>query len=41
MHKTLTNLIDIKKEINLKKDSSHEVKVIAISKTFKMEKICH
>tara|TARA_B100000003_G_C10895548_1_gene357004 strand:- start:488 stop:1141 length:654 start_codon:yes stop_codon:yes gene_type:complete len=39
MHKTLTNLIDIKKEINSKKNSSHEVNVIAISKTFKMEKI--
>ena len=38
MHKTLTNLIDIKKEIN-SKNSSHEVNVIAISKTFKMEKI--
>ena len=40
MHKNVTNLIEIKKEINLKKlDPVNEVKVIAISKTFSMEKI--
>ena len=40
MHKNVTNLIDIKKEINLKKrDSLPDPKVIAVSKTFTMEKI--
>ena len=40
MHKNVINLIEIKKEINLKKlDPVNEVKVIAISKTFSMEKI--
>ena len=40
MHKNVTNLIDIKKEINLKKrDSLPDPKVIAVSKTFSMEKI--
>tara|TARA_Y100000591_G_C21718518_1_gene637431 strand:- start:386 stop:1042 length:657 start_codon:yes stop_codon:yes gene_type:complete len=40
MHKSVVNLIDIKKEINLKKqDSVGEVKIIAVSKTFPMEKI--
>ena len=40
MHKTITNLIDIKKEINLKKkDSLPDPKIIAVSKTFSMEKI--
>ena len=40
MHKIINNLIEIKKEINLKKlDPVNEVKVIAISKTFSMEKI--
>jgi hypothetical protein len=40
MHKNIINLIDIKKEINLKKKtSSPEVKIIAVSKTFKMENI--
>ena len=40
MHKNITNLIDIKKEINLKKrDSLPDPKVIAVSKTFSMEKI--
>ncbi len=40
MHKNLVNLIDIKKEINLKKKASiDDVKVIAVSKTFAMEKI--
>ncbi|MFL2851489.1 MAG: YggS family pyridoxal phosphate-dependent enzyme [Candidatus Pelagibacter sp.] len=40
MHKNVINLIDIKKEINLKKpDSVNEVKVIAVSKTFTMENI--
>ena len=40
MHKNIINLIDIKKEINLKKKTSGpEVKIIAVSKTFKMENI--
>ena len=40
MHKNISNLIDIKKEINLKKrDSLPDPKVIAVSKTFSMEKI--
>ncbi len=40
MHKNLANLIDIKKEINLKKKVSvSDVKVIAVSKTFSMENI--
>tara|TARA_B100001121_G_C18456467_1_gene511096 strand:+ start:34 stop:690 length:657 start_codon:yes stop_codon:yes gene_type:complete len=40
MHKSVANLIDIKKEINLKNlDSISKVKVIAVSKTFSMENI--
>ena len=40
MHKNLINLIDIKKEINLKNpDLNSEVKIIAVSKTFKIEDI--
>ena len=40
MHKNLINLIDIEKEINLKKsDLTSKVKIIAVSKTFKMEDI--
>ena len=40
MHKTITNLIDIKKEINLNySDKVSKVKIIAVSKTFSMENI--
>ena len=40
MHKSITNLIDIKKEINSKKgDSVPNPKIIAVSKTFSLEKI--
>ena len=40
MHKSVHNLIEILKEINLKKiDSNSNVKVIAVSKTFALEKI--
>ena len=39
MHKTVVNLIDIKKEINSKKLDSPEVKIIAVCKTFSMENI--
>ncbi len=40
MHKSITNLIDIKKEINSKKDNSvPNPKIIAVSKTFSLEKI--
>ena len=38
MHKNVINLIDIKKEINSKKNINYE-KVIAVSKTFSMENI--
>ena len=40
MHKSVHNLIETLKEINLKKiDSNSNVKVIAVSKTFALEKI--
>ena len=37
MHKSITNLIEIKREINLKDDN--QVRIIAVSKTFSIEKI--
>lgn len=40
MHKIINNLIDIKKEINLKNlDEKSKTKVIAVSKTFSLDKI--
>jgi len=40
MHKNVLNLIEIKKEINLKNlDETSKVKVIAVSKTFSIENI--
>ena len=40
MHKSIVNLIDIKKKINLKKkDLDFETKIIAVSKTFPMKDI--
>ena len=40
MHKTVNNLIDIKKEIHLKNcNPKFKIRVIAISKTFSIEKI--
>ena len=40
MHKSIANLIDIKKKINLKKkDLDFETKIIAVSKTFPMKDI--
>ena len=37
MHSTITNLIRIKEEINLK--DANDIKIIAVSKTFEEEKI--
>ena len=37
MHKSITNLIEIKREINLKDEN--QVRIIAVSKTFSIEKI--
>jgi len=40
MHKIINNLIDIKKEINLKNlDQKSKIKIIAVSKTFSLDKI--
>ena len=40
MHKSIINLIDIKKKINLKKkDKDFESKIIAVSKTFPIKYI--
>ena len=40
MHKSINNLIEIKKEIQLKNlVSKSEIKIIAVSKTFPVEKI--
>ncbi len=40
MHKSIVNLIDIKKKINLKKkDLDFKTKIIAVSKTFPMKDI--
>ena len=40
MHKTISNLIEIQKEIHSKNlDLKHKVKIIAVSKTFSLDKI--
>ena len=40
MHKSINNLIEIKKEINLKNpELANKVNIIAVSKTFDLEKI--
>ena len=42
MHKTISNLIEIEKEINSKNvDYKSKVKIIAISKTFSIDQSMH